>query len=938
MPFCFPEINKMEGAMVGALTGVMNSLLSKLGGLLGNEYRSLKGVRKEIKFLENELCSMNALLQRLADKEEIDVQTKEWRDRVRELAYDIEDCIDLFLHHLNPIDGKAGFAKKVAQQLKRLQVSYGITQQIKDLKARVIEESERHKRYNLNVFRTNSEADQCTSAFSSRVRIDPRLSALYVETERLVGIDGPRNKITRWLMEKQGNISEHLRTMSIVGCGGMGKTTLANQVYLECKARFECSAFVTVSRNPNMKLILMKTLSDIGVMSGDVIEDEQYLINKLRGYLQDKRYFIVVDDIWDAHTWRVIQCALFKNSCGSRIITTTRIYDVAKLCSSSHTDQIHEMKYLSAGDSKSLFFRRIFSSDERCPPQFKEISDDILKKCGGLPLAIISVSSLLASKPVSRDQWDNVKNHVTSAYENNHDIEIMRWVLSLSYFNLPHHLKTCLLYLSVFPEDYVITKDRLVSRWIAEGFIHGKHEQCLYEVAESYFNTLINRSLIQPANIKDDGQVNACRVHDIILDFIVSRSIEENFVTPFGASVLKSIPLGKIRRLSLHDKNEESAIIPTNLVRCHVRSLTIFVHDGLMPPLLGFHGLRVLDLENCNALSNHHLRNIGRMVQLRYLNIKGTNISQLPRQIGELQYLETLDIRSTDVRGLPSTLAGLQRLVRLLADYTIKLPEGIGNLQALEELSCFSVFMYPAIFLRELGQLINLRVLRVIWNCTEFEGDAEGYMDKLSLSLSKLSRLQSLFLDIHGHVGGEFSLDLWHPAPNRLRKFSVDRWHPISKIPRWIISLINLEHLNLYVRKISQEDFEMFEDMPMLLTLILSSEAAIEERLIISCQGFQSLTYFKMHCDRVGLIFEPRSMPKLEHLHIVISAFQMKSLDGCFDFGIQNLSCLTKIYVYINCYGLTDEEVEAAETSVMTAVDTIPKHPRLHIDRRFAPL
>lgn len=598
------------------------------------------------------------------------------------------------------------------------------------------------------------------------------------------------------------------------------------------------------------------------------------------------------------------------------------------------------MKSLSAADSERLFFSRIFSSDEKCPAQFREISDDILKKCGGIPLAIISVSSLLASEPKSKDLWDKVKNRVSAAYRNSPDIEIMRWVLSLSYFSLPHHVKTCFLYLSIFPEDYVIKKDRLVSRWIAEGFIHGQQEQCLYEVAESYFNTLINRSLIQPADIKDDGRVNACRVHDIIHDFIVSRSIEENFVIPFGASMLTSIPAGKIRRLSLHNKNEGSPAIPTNLIRCHVRSLTTFVHAGQMLPLSGFYGLRLLDLENCNALRNHHLGNIGRLVQLRYLNMKGTHISQLPRHIGELQYLETLDIRSTNVRRLPSTLAGLHRLARLLVDYPVKLPEGIGNLQALEELSCFSVFMYPANFLQELGQLTNLRVLRVIWNSTEFEGDAGSYMDNLSLSLSKLSRynLQSLSLAIYGHGDDEFSLDLWHPAPNRLQKFSIERWHPISKIPSWMASLINLEHLNLYVRKISQEEFKMFESMPALLTLVLFSDEALEERLMIGRQGFQSLTYFKIHCDRVGLIFEAGSMPKLEHLRIVISAFQMKLPDGSFDFGIQYLSCLTKIYAYINCYGLTDEEVEAAETSVRIAVDTIPKHPRLHIDRRFAPL
>lgn len=126
--------------------------------------------------------------------------------------------------------------------------------------------------------------------------------------------------------------------------------------------------------------------------------------------------------------------------------------------------------------------------------------------------------------------------------------------------------------------------------------------------------------------------------------------------------------------------------------------------------------------------------------------------------------------------------------------------------------------------------------------------------------------------------------------------------------------------------------------MPALLTLVLFSEEAVEERLIICSQGFQCLKFFKFHCDRAGLIFEAGSGSKLEYIHTVISAFQMKSLDGSFDFGVQHLSCLTKVYVYINCYGLTCEEVEAAENAIRIAVDTIPYHPTLQIDRRFVPL
>lgn len=98
------------------------------------------------------------------------------------------------------------------------------------------------------------------------------------------------DKIIKWLMDTQGGISQRLRTMAIVGCGGLGKTTLANQVYLEVKNQFDCSAFVTVSQNPDVKHVLAKFLSDVSGAIGGALADEHHLINKLREYLQDKRY------------------------------------------------------------------------------------------------------------------------------------------------------------------------------------------------------------------------------------------------------------------------------------------------------------------------------------------------------------------------------------------------------------------------------------------------------------------------------------------------------------------------------------------------------------------------------------------------------------------------------------------------------------------------
>ena len=131
----------------------------------------------------------------------------------------------------------------------------------------------------------------------------------------------------------------------------------------------------------------------------------------------------------------------------------------------------------------------------------------------------------------------------------------MRKILLLSYYDLPSHLKTCLLYLSIFPEDYKINKDWLIWRWVAEGFVQQDQQQVagdqsFLEIGESYFNEVLNSSLIQPANIIDDldGTPRSCRVHDIVLDLIISLSVEECFVTTVLGDGMES----KVRRLSLH--------------------------------------------------------------------------------------------------------------------------------------------------------------------------------------------------------------------------------------------------------------------------------------------------------------------------------------------------------------------------------------------------
>ena len=156
-----------------------------------------------------------------------------------------------------------------------------------------------------------------------------------------------------------------------------------------------------------------------------------------------------MDDIWDFEHWKLIRCALPDKNAGNIIMTTTRNLGVANRIGGAYN-----LKPLSLQNSRILFYGRIFGNEgnDKCPDQgLAEVSNKILKKCAGVPLAIITIASLLASKRRDKMDWYEVYNSIGTGLEHNLDVKNMRKILSFSYYDLPSHLRTCLLYLSVFP-------------------------------------------------------------------------------------------------------------------------------------------------------------------------------------------------------------------------------------------------------------------------------------------------------------------------------------------------------------------------------------------------------------------------------------------------------------------------------------------------------
>jgi hypothetical protein len=262
--------------------------------LLSDEHRLLSSVKVDMVSLKAEVEGMHAFLKKMSEVEDPDEQSKCWMQEVRELSYDIEDNIDSFMLTLGSCTESSskprGFKGCVARFLNLFagaKAHHWAAKEIQRLKRQAVEASDRRGRYSHRV------DDAVAVPRSSRTSIDPRLPALYAETTRLVGVDGPRNRLIKLLTtEREGTVTE-LNVFSIVGSGGLGKTTLASEVYRRLEAQFDYRAFVSVSQNPDMKKILRHILCHRGC-GGSEEWDEQQLIHAVREFLQDKRYACIV--------------------------------------------------------------------------------------------------------------------------------------------------------------------------------------------------------------------------------------------------------------------------------------------------------------------------------------------------------------------------------------------------------------------------------------------------------------------------------------------------------------------------------------------------------------------------------------------------------------------------------------------------------------------
>ncbi|PIN21530.1 hypothetical protein CDL12_05776 [Handroanthus impetiginosus] len=390
------------------------------------------------------------------------------------------------------------------------------------------------------------------------------------------------------IMDELTGYKSDLQILPIVGMGGIGKTTLARNVFENSLIayHFHVRLWVRISQGYSIDGILLGLLQDMGVCEKDKKsgEDLAELGEKLYKSLSGRKYLIVMDDVWSRDVWNDIKLFFPDNKSGSRIMVTTRLLNVV---GSLGCHNPYLLDFLDEDQSWNLFCEEAFT--EGCPPELEEIGKKIARSCRGLPLAIVVIGGLLSNSNMTRQYWEFVAENVSS-FANSGNEEHCLKILSLSYKHLPIHLKPCFLYMRVFPDDVQIVVSELIKAWVAEGFLKPIRSKTLEEVAEEYLKDLIGRNLILICKWTLNGKIKKCSIHDFLRDLCLRESEKEHFyhvpkvqVMDFWNDDLKKCflcsnphPSTNIYLPQIHDISQ-----PTSLASCFVCNVCRIMHPQL---------------------------------------------------------------------------------------------------------------------------------------------------------------------------------------------------------------------------------------------------------------------------------------------------------------------------------------------------------------------
>lgn len=725
-------VTKKIGKAVAAET------LSYARPFLEKKSRSIKALPDKMILIKNDLELIRAYLKEVDRKGFTDLVTEIWTGQARKLAYDMEDIVDQFTyvvgkHHLDgawwsfftksqdpfTLDEIATAVKRINKELKRLKECRDWTQPV-------------------------GGSDVPAKDYNTQQQMYLPGHGYSISDEELIGLDRNRKILMRLL---NLNNCSHLQIIAVCGMGGIGKSTLVNNVFRKEASKFECHAWVSVSQSYNMYDIWRSMLKEIYSKEKKEFDAEKMtgaeMQMELKKILETKQYLIVLDDVWTAEVFRELKEVLVDTGMGSRVVITTRIEQVASVADDSYKIKVEP---LEEEEAWCLFRRNAFprTKNHICPLVLQECGKSIVEKCDGLPLALVAIGSTLSHKAQDVAEWKRFYNQLIWELHNNGDLNRVVKILNLSYKYLPDHLKSCFMYCAMFPEDHMIHRKRLIRMWVAEGFIEQRGACSLEDVAEGYLRELVQRGMLQVVKRNSFNRIKCVRMHDLVRELALFQSKRESFGTTYDDSHGVMHLESDSRRMSvLQCKND----IQPSIGQCRLRTFIAFSTSKASSSLFPSESKYLAVLELSGLPIETIPNSIGELFNLKYLGLNKTNVKILPRSTMNLHNLETLSLQDTDCVHLPRGSEKLKKLRHIMMykflDKTltsfklIEPMEPFDGLCSLKVLQTLRSVRASDVFIAKLSNLCQLRLLSI-------NGVRSIHCAQLCDSLSKMHQLSTL--------------------------------------------------------------------------------------------------------------------------------------------------------------------------------------------------
>ncbi|KAH0974600.1 hypothetical protein GBA52_016499 [Prunus armeniaca] len=722
---------------------VVSFLLDRLASIIEDEVRLLSGTRAEMEDIVEELERIKAFL-RVADaKEDSDPQLKVWVKQVRDVAYQIEDALDIFRlsHSCYHRPGCHVSLHELSCMINKLKARRRIATDIQGIKSKVRSLYEGHQNYKLDVDLGSSKVQKHQYSQGD---------ALLLEEADLVAIGEPKRQLIELLMQEGGHAGR--QAVAVVGMGGLGKTTLAKQVYKDARVKknFKVHAWITVSQSFKIKKLLRHIVEKIfKVIRKPVPEevdrmDTNQLREKIKKLLQHSKYLIVLDDLWHIDAWNVINHALPDNK-GSRVMITTRNAFVASVASAScmnNHGMVYHLEPLSPEESWTLLCRKTFQ-EESCPPNLKEICQCILRKCGGLPLAIVAIGAVLAMKDKKNiEDWAAVSGSIAIQKEQGtmwpekvRRLSIVNTLQNVQQKRVPSKLRSLLIF---------GVEDSLTEFSIPKLFPRGLPLLTVLDLEgaplETFPKEVVNLLLLRYLSLR------GTRVKQIPssikkLQNLETFDLKHSHVVELPAEILN---LKRLRHLLVYRYEVES------YARFNSRY-------GVKVPagICGLQSLQKLCFVEANQDNGALVAELGRMNQLRRLGIfklrqeDGVTLCSSIEKMRNLRSLSVSSVEKDKIIDLTHISCPPQFLQRLyLTGRLENLPHWISSLQNVVRLflKWSRLKEDPLVHLQGLPNLVHLELLQVYeGDCLHFK--AGGFPSLKLLGIDKLDELKLVIMD-----------------------------------------------------------------------------------------------------------------------------------------------------------------------------------------------